>query len=225
MKRNMFITLVLLTVCTQLVRAEAATQQAESDVKSFELTAVAPPSPALKYRFSYPSGERIHGNAAPLYLDAVLLLMPGAAEKAGDALTAYESKDFQAFDRLANELDMPGMFDQLDQAGRRTECDFNPTLREKGVMALLPHLNFFAHGLEKSLRIRTLWQIKEGKVEEALINLRRGYVLAENINEPVLVSSLVSALARRWMNDTLAELMSRPESPNLYWAIRQLPPA
>jgi hypothetical protein len=217
--------LVVIVCADDVVRgAPTTTQEAESDVRSFELTPVAPPTPALKYELLYPYYQSIPGNAAPLYLDAVLLMMPNAQDVAEKAWTAYEAKDTKTFDQLADELDMPGTFDQLDQAGRRTYCDFSPTFREKGMMSLLPHLKFFVHGLEMSLRLRAMRQIEQGRIDDAIVSLRRGYVLADNINEPVLVSTLVSALATRWMNDAVAQLMSDPRSPNLYWAIRELPP-
>lgn len=223
MKSCALFALLVLMVCAEFVRAEPATTQlSEPEVQSFELTAVAPPVPALKYSFQYRVQDQIHGNAAPIYLDAVLLMMPTAQDKAEAAWDAYRAKDFKKFESLAEELDMPATFQQVEQAGRRSMCDYNPTL-EEGVMCLLPHLNFLAHGLEKSLVVNALWKIRQGKVDDALVALRRGYVLADNINEPVLVSALVSAGGRRWMNDVLTELMSNEKSPNLYWAIRELP--
>ena len=41
--------------------------------------------------------------------------------------------------------------------------------------------------------------------------------------EPVLVSAMVWLAITTQMNDALARLMSRPESPNLYWALCEFP--
>jgi hypothetical protein len=227
MKRYAQIALWVLMVCAVgAVNAAPATTttQDTDDVKSFELTPVAPPTPALKYSFQYPYVERVPGNAAPLYLDAVLLMPPGAQEKAEQAWDAYAANDSQKFDKLAEELDTPSVILEIEQAGRRMTCDFNPPMREMAVNTLLPHLNVLIHGLVKSLNVRALQQIKQGKVDDAVTTLRQSYVLADNINEPVLVSAMVSAGATRLNNRVLAELMSRPDSPNLYWAIRELPP-
>ena len=61
----------------------------QPDERSFELTAVAPPTPALKYQLLYDDlVERRPGNAALLYLDAVLIMGNDAKEKAGEALNA-----------------------------------------------------------------------------------------------------------------------------------------
>jgi hypothetical protein len=40
----------------------------------------------------------------------------------------------------------------------------------------------------------------------------------------VLVSALVSVGHFAWMNEPLARLMSRPDAPNLYWSLVELPP-
>jgi hypothetical protein len=224
MARSALLALFVLFVCADFVRGAPATTQAnEPEVRSFELTPVAPPSPASKNTFQYAYHDRIPGNAAPIYLQAVLLMDPAAPDKANDASNAYSAKDFKTFEKLADELDMPAMLVQIEQAGRRMSCDFNPTL-ERGVMCLLPHLKFLAHGLERSLWMLTLREIEQGKIDDALLNLRRGYVLADNINEPVMVTALVSDGSTRMMNEALAVLLSHPNSPNLYWAIRELPP-
>ncbi len=228
MKRYALVALLVLMVCAAgVVNAAPATTQsseAEPEIRSFELTPVAPPTPALKYSFQYPYIDRVTGNAAPLYLDAILLMKPGAQDKANDALDAYQAKDFKKFDKLAEELDTPSVIMEIEQAGRRLTCDFNPPMREMAVNTLLPHLHGMVHGLAKSLVVRARQQMKQGKIDDAVHTLRQSYVLADNINETVLVSALVSAGATRLTNEALADLMSRSDAPNLYWAIRELPP-
>jgi hypothetical protein len=227
MKRYALVALLVLMVCAVgAVKAAptTATTQDSGDVRSFELTPVAPPTPVLKYSFQYPYVERLPGNAAPLYLDAVLLMKPGTQDKASKAVDAYFDKDFKTFDALAEELDVPAVWMEIDQAGRRMDCDFNAPFREMAANTLLPHLQFLAHGLERSLEIRALQQIRAGKIDEALVTLRQAYVLADNINESVLVSALVSAGCTQMTHKIVAELMSRADAPNLYWAMRELPP-
>jgi tetratricopeptide (TPR) repeat protein len=227
MKRYALVALLMLRVCAAGVVTGApttATTQDSEDVRTFELTPVAPPTPVLKYSFQYPYVERIPGNAAPLYLDAVLLMKPGTQDKANKAIDAYFDGDFKTFEQFAEDLDVPAVWMEIDQAGRRMDCDYNAPFREMAANTLLPHLQFLAHGLERSLEIRALHQIRLGKIDDAIITLRQAYVLADNINESVLVSALVSAGCTQLTHKVLAELMSRPDAPNLYWAIRELPP-
>jgi hypothetical protein len=69
-----------------------------------------------------------------------------------------------------------------------------------------------------------LRQIEQGHAEDALVTLRLGYEMSEKVGrEPVIISDLVAIGIAGRMNDTLATLMNRPESPNLYWALIDLP--
>jgi hypothetical protein len=208
-----------------LTNASAADPVKSEDVRSFELTAVAPPTPALKYQLLFDNAsERRPGNAAILYLQSILIMGAETKEKAQQALDAYDAGDMDGFNKLADSLQHPALFDELDLAGRREDCDWQPPIRERGVETLLPHLAQLRQGVAKAIKVRALRQIDQGKVEEALVTLRLGYELADKIGtEPVLISGLVSLAVTGTMNDGLARTMNRPESPNLYWALAEFP--
>src|SRR3954452_18808677 len=91
-----------------------ALSKPEPDVRTFELTPVAPPTPALKHHLLFTYDERMPGNAASAYLDAVLLLAPDSNDKAEKALAALDAKDEAAFAAAADSIDLPSMFDELD---------------------------------------------------------------------------------------------------------------
>src|SRR3954468_4175218 len=91
----------------------------EPDVRTFELTPVPPPTPALKHHLLFTYDERIPGNAALPYLQATLLLAPDSNEKAQRALDALDAKDEAGFTAAADSIDLPSMLDELDVAGRR----------------------------------------------------------------------------------------------------------
>src|SRR5690349_16583054 len=114
--------LVLVLGCMVAAPGLAQTTQSSAapDVRSFELTPVAPPTPALKYQLMFDDlGDRRPGNAALLYLDAVLLMGPDVKDKTQKALDAYNANDLKTFDALAKELELPNVFDELDLAARR----------------------------------------------------------------------------------------------------------
>jgi len=222
MKRSMLL-IAMLGVCA----AAGAQTTRPADVRTFELTPAAPPTPALKYQLLFDDiGERRPGNAALLYLDAILLMGPDTKDKALKALDAYEAKDMRTFESLADSLQLPNVFDELDLAGRRETCDWQPPYREKGAYTLLPHLQHMIHGLARVVKVRALRQIERGQADDALTTLRLGYELGKNTGpEGVLISGLVSVGITSQMNDALARLMSRPECPNLYWALAEFPSA
>jgi hypothetical protein len=194
------------------------------DVATFELTPVAPPTPALKYQLLFDDTlDRRPGNAAILYFDSILLMGPGAKDKAAKALDAYDARDMAKFNSLADSLDNPSLIQELDLAGRREQCDWQPPISEEGSGTLLPHL-VSLRDLGRVLKALSLREIEQGKIDDALKTIRLGCELSENVGkEPVLISELVSLNIGLMMNDCLRETMDRPDSPNLYWALAELP--
>jgi hypothetical protein len=225
MTRLLLIPLLVLA-CWLTASARAADQQPKSDTRTFELTPVAPPTPALKYQLLFDDlGDRRPGNAAILYLDSILLMGPEAKEQAQKALEAFEAKDGKAFASIADSIKAETMFQELDLAGRREECDWQPPFREMGAYTLLPHLGQLVQGCAKLIRVRALRQIEQGKTDDARATLRLGYEMSDKVGrEPILISGLVANRIASEMNDTLAHLMNRPESMNLYWALSEITP-
>jgi hypothetical protein len=229
MKRFVLITALSLGLCAPAFSqtgpsSSPATQPAQTDARTFELTPVAPPAPAMKYQLLFDDlDQRRPGNAAVLYMQAALLMGSGSAEEADKALEAYDAGDFKTFDALAGSIGRPALFQQLDLAARRDECDWQPAFREMGDRTLLPHLGSLV-GISKVLRVHATRQTRQGNAADALATLRLGYELSDKVaREPVIISGLVSIAIADRMNEALAGLMSRPESPSLYWALSDLP--
>jgi hypothetical protein len=226
MKRYVLFLALVLSVCAS-IRAQTtqSSTQPAPDVRSFELNPVAPPTPALKYQLLFDSSDRYPGNAAIVYMQAILFLRADTPEKAEKALDAYEAKDLKTFNSLADSLDLPSLFEELDVAGRRETCDWDPPMRERGSLTLLPQLQHLAHGITNTMKVRALRQMEQGKLDDALATLRLGYEASDKVGrEPILVSALVSNAMTTRLNDVLARLMTHPSSPNLYWALSTFPP-
>jgi hypothetical protein len=74
------------------------------------------------------------------------------------------------------------------------------------------------------LWVRALRQIEEGKNDEAIRTIRLGYEMSDKIGrEGTLVSALVALGVDGMMDECVAELAKRPGSPNMYWALTELP--
>jgi len=217
----MLATMLLVTACAM---AKGQTTP-PADVRAFELTPVPPPTPAMKYQLLFDDlSDRRPGNAAPLYLDAVLLMGPDAKQNAQKALKAYEDRDLNTFASLGQALDKPELFEEVDLAGRREQCDWESPFRDVGIRTLLPHLEPLVHGVARLIQVKALRQIEQGKVDDALATLRLGYELSDKTGrEPVLIAGLVSVNMTTAMDDCLVHLMNRAESPNLYWALADFP--
>lgn len=201
---------------------EPASKPDQMEKRAFELTPTAAPTLTPNSQLLYGSAKRLTGNAAPLYMDAFLLIGSSANETAENAIEAYDAGDFKKFESLAGALNVPAMWQELEMASRRTYCDFAAPFREMGEGTLLPHLNSL-RAMMQVVIARARLQILHGQAEEAIRTLRIGYEMSGKINDPVLVSALVAAGIERQTNDTLMDLMNRPECPNLYWDLTLLP--
>src|SRR5688572_13657652 len=195
------------------------------DVRSFDLTPTPPPVPALKYELFYDLvADRVPGNAAILYIQTAILMGNESRDQALAALEAYEANDLEKFNALAEKVNRAAIFKNLDLAARRERADWDVPIREHGAESWLPHLEPMAHGLTNMLKTRALQQMEHGKPQEAIATLRMGYEMSDKVGrEPTLVSALVALRINAQMNDVLARLMNRPNAPNVYWALMQLP--
>jgi hypothetical protein len=220
--RSVLIAILLTALFTVPTRAAAPST---ADILSFDIHPVAPPTPALKYRLLFDPVDRFHGNAALTYMQATMFIEPEQDKLRETCIDDLTNKNDKAFHEYAMQLVAQAgkIFDELDVAGRREHCDWESPLRERGVLALLPHLNRLRQ-LAGITRIRATLELRDGKVDDSLVTLRLGYELARKTGtEPVLVSGLVALGIEQEMNMALAELMSRPECPNLYWSLARLP--
>jgi hypothetical protein len=93
----------------------------------------------------------------------------------------------------------------------------------KAIEFLLPEVQQL-RALGRLLAIRARWEIANGQHEQAVDTLRQGYQLAIDTGRPrTLISSLVGIAIASIMNEQVIELIQASESPNLYWALAELP--
>jgi tetratricopeptide (TPR) repeat protein len=220
MKPLILITALLLTLCATAM----AQTPLKPEMQAFELTPVAPPTPALKYQLLFQNAyDRHTGNAANLYLEAALLTTQDEIDQADKALDKYSAGDMAGFNSMADALERPTLMREFELAGRCEDCDWQAPVRYEGVMTLLPHLNKL-RAMAQIIKVSALRQSDQGKIDQAVQTLRLGYELSDKTGrETFLVSGLVSVGITNLMNDGLWQIMNRPDAPNLYWALSNFP--
>jgi hypothetical protein len=214
---TLFVSVLTLAARAQVIGAP--------DDKTFEISPTSPPVPALKYQLLFDNlSDRLPGNAALLYHDAILTMGNDVPDKVAKALEAYNTKDMQTFNTIMDSFSTDSIFTELELAGRCESCDWQIPFRERGALTLLPHLSAIARGLSNTIQTRAIRQLMDNKPEEAIKTLRLGYEMAyKTSQEPTLISTLVALRTHHAMNLTLMDLMNRPDAPNLYWALAELP--
>ncbi len=213
---------LLCVLILPLLRCSRSYGQYRED-RTFELTAVGPPTPALKYQLQVDPADRRPGNAALFYLRAALLIDEKTGEQIVNAYDAL-SEGAAKFDSLAQPwVGDSSAVDFLRLAASREQCDWEPGIADRGFRASFPELNTM-RSLGLMMCIRAAYQMRHENIDGAVESLRLGLALGRNLGqEPILVSGLVSFGITNAVDDRLSELMNRSDAPNLYWALASLP--
>ena len=190
--------------------------------------------PAMKYRLLPEFIDRTPGNAAPVYLKAILILkdvrMSSEKEKAlWDDVVAWLEMPLEKLPQndVRNALaPFQNVLRQVKLASRRERCDWELPIREQGVdvlAILLPEIQA-SRTIARLIALDARLQIAQGKLSQAVTTLRTGYTLARHVGEQnLLISGLVGLAIGGIMDRQLLDLMQQPQTPNLYWTITQLP--
>jgi hypothetical protein len=195
------------------------------DFQTLTITAALPPSPALKYQLFVDPAEQTDGNAAPIYLQALLGLPDQATLDAMDAIDELKSDaDF------AREMTQKyPSFDtsiprDIELATRRDKCDWGLPITLDGLSMQIRSFSGFA-AMTKCLRYKLRITIAHDDIEQSTRLLQAMSVMADRIDtgKTFLINNLISVDIESNAIEGVQRLMERPKSPNLYWALRQLP--
>jgi hypothetical protein len=109
----------------------------------------------------------------------------------------------------------------------RRQCDWGWGIEDmRGLQIvefLLPEINA-SRSISRILALRARVAIAEGDYDRAIDQLRMNYRLAQNVgSEPLLVCGLVGIAEASIANQQVIELIGAKDSPNLYWALAELP--
>lgn len=198
------------------------------------------PVPALQHRLMLRERELRPGNAATLYLRAypeggIERTWKSVRTKFGDVEVDRWYVTETPLDKLPLEKVREAtdrfhtlLNEHLRPASERLECDWGHRIiterRGPDVYSfMLPELQSMRE-ISRAITLRTRVAIADRKYDEAIDLLRMNYRLGENVAQsPLLVSGLIGLAICGAGNLELAELIAAPGSPNLYWAVAELP--
>src|SRR5262249_37478530 len=130
--------------------------------------------------------------------------------------------------RDADLDDDSGILEQLHIATGRRNCDWQLNLGEiRGFQQLISYrLDEFqkSRSLSRLLALHTRRAIAERRYDKAIDTMRMNYRLGTDTgSEQLLVCGLIGIAEAGVANGTLIELIGAPDSPNMYWALTELP--
>jgi hypothetical protein len=186
----------------------------------------AAPSPALRYRLLPELRERTPGNGALLYYRSFSPeWMAHRRPEVNKLIIAWLDDKTQPPDPQLRWVVDAKQLKEVDRAARREYCEWEqaPRLREDGIGLLLPDVQSFRE-FANLLNLRFRFQIDDGKLDDAVYTLQTGFSLSRDVaNAPTLIQALVGLAMAAIQLGQVEELMQAPKSPNLYWALTNLP--
>jgi hypothetical protein len=207
--------------------------RAKATVVQLNVDPAAEPRPAFKYTLLVPASERKPGNAVPFYYRAILFYATSQAANQGaemeNKIQEWMSAPLATFPREAVRKALAGFraFDELREATSREECNWDWRLEGvsgiKSFEFLLDEVQR-SRGLARWLALKARLEIAEGRYDDAVDTLRMGYQLAHDLGKTqILITSLVGIAIGSGLDEQVHAFMGAPHSPNLYWALTELP--
>jgi hypothetical protein len=114
---------------------------------------------------------------------------------------------------------------QADYAARLDTPDWQilPKLKKEGVHLLIPDVQQIRL-LAAALQVRLRGEVADRRFDDAVVTAKTMFALSRHVSEhPTLIGDLVAIAIAQITVGGLDEMMSQPGSPNLYWALTDLP--
>ena len=112
-----------------------------------------------------------------------------------------------------------------DYAARHEHWDWAiaDKIKQDGISTWLPDLQVL-RDVARALTVRFRAEVKEGRYEDAAETAKTLFVLSHQVGRhPTLIGVLVGVAIGQTAVGPLEEMIARPGSPNLYWALTSLP--
>ena len=235
--------LVIAASCCSAGYADVISVRGEKDRKAvitykMTITPAAQPVPAFKHRLTVRDIDKIPGNAITHYLRSL-------GENSLDSPLDYLQKTYGVEVYGWSGTDMPAKEVPLDKLRdacskfdgyvnnhlrRATLCRDSDwglaedTLRGRETISfLLPSIQQ-TRSMARVLVLRNRLAVMDGRFEDSVDHLRMTYTLGQNASKmKFLVAKLVGIAEIGMANDGMLHLISAKGSPNMYWALAELP--
>jgi hypothetical protein len=240
--RFLSITVFCVTISPSIARSEAVREQDDTvqgnrEIIRMTVTPADEPTPAFKYRLTHRLHELQPGNSVAHYMRSfpeggVERTWQRVREKHGEAMDEWYAggtplsklpfEDFKdaatSFDRLVDHMKMAVLSRETDWG-----VNFEGLKGPEIISFLLPEIQSMRE-IERAMSLQTRLAILEGRYDDAIDMLRMSYRLGRDVGQqPILVSNLVGIAICSMTNSDVVDLIASPNSPNMYWALTELP--
>jgi hypothetical protein len=187
-------------------------------------------TPVLKYRLFPAEAERQRGNAAPILLRLPWDQVPWMTnvypnlEQWGDL--PLDAPEWQSWHGDFGAVFPDRFYSEMKRAAFREDASWEYPIHEtpSPYMVLLPDVQGMRGFLGRGLSARIRYHLSRGELDAAREGILVGFANSRHLAQtPFLITQLVALALHRIMLDRTMELISQPDSPNLYWALSTLP--
>ncbi|TWT76064.1 hypothetical protein Pla123a_28510 [Posidoniimonas polymericola] len=224
----------------ELVTTDEDSKDGDHQVEVFRLTVTpaAEPTPAFAYRLIKPLDQLKEGNAPAYYRRIHAENILRGAQSAMEQKVGREWYDWLDADVPISQLPL----DKVRQAAnlsekvvthgpragadcKRVDWGFAPETLEgmEAIEFLLPEIQAMRE-LTRMVALHTRLAIAEHRYADAVDLMRINYRMGHDTAQvPFLVCGLVGIAEIGITNNNALDLIAAPDSPNLYWALAELP--
>jgi hypothetical protein len=202
-------------------------------VFELEVSPADEPRPAMKYRLLPDPADLKPGNAATQYYKAYALESESPIRAKAFAKieewreTPNRDLDIGELGKTLELLREDSFYRSIRLATNRSTCDWEEPLEEEGVHLLLPAMQSL-RSVARLLSMKARYEIALGDYDEAILTCRDNFTLGYHLQRDgkLIVQALVGiAIIGSIMHEgELLEWIQSPGSPNLYWALSEIPP-
>jgi hypothetical protein len=217
-------------LCFLLLLAIASPAAAQAPDEPIRLTIhpASLPSPALKYQLLPRAEDWVPGNAVLHYYRAFApdwngwQRQPGIFERIDRALSSsLQELPRKEFAWLLSSHQLS----EVDLAARCTyvDWDFTERMKKEGYNLLLPDVQGFRQ-FANLLALRGRLELADRQYHRVAYSLQSGFALSRHVAEaPLLISALVGVATANVQAAQVEQWLQISGSPNLYWALTNLP--
>jgi hypothetical protein len=223
--RRILSVLLVLTVAVPFVHADGR----PGDPIQLVVSPAAAPKPSLNYRLMPDRRDLTPGNAATLYYRAMASFVENS-----QLLTVIREQDWSDWletpvkdlpmEQVREKLGLARhLLHEIEVASHYKDCDWQIEDRPEGIGLLLPEVQGFRN-VAVVLAVRARYEIAQGKWDEAARTLQTGYAVGRHMGKgPTFIHVLVGSAIARLMDQQVEAWVQQPATPNLYWALTDLP--
>jgi hypothetical protein len=208
-------------------RAASGPASSWSVDESLTISPQAAPTPAFKYRLLPDSWELKDGNAVPIYLRLTHEQSDAARRHFVETPKQWNALPLDKIplaEAKAFLHEHQYMLRQLELGARRRTVEWDYTLDEPNrIGLLLPDVQWMRNYVPM-LILQARVALAERDFAAAAHHLETGFAFSRHVADgPTLIHGLVGCGIATEFANTVAEFISQPDAPNLYWALTALP--